>query len=108
MARGQATFGIPGSGRSRGRTTNFRGGRGRGGFTRGRGRGGATGATDGPRPERGNDETRLQDRFEEVRIRDEVDEKLGFIKYLEGPKRIGWLVNMHPVSYLLAILDMFY
>ncbi|KAG8738813.1 DNA polymerase epsilon catalytic subunit [Ceratobasidium sp. 414] len=38
----------------------------------------------------------MQDRFEEVKIRDEVDEKLGFFKYLEGPKRVGWLVNMHP------------
>ncbi|CAE6420593.1 unnamed protein product [Rhizoctonia solani] len=97
MARGQATFGIPGSGRGRGRNTNFRGGRGRGGFNRGRGRGGnpANGDT-GPGPQRANEETRLEDRFEEVRIRDEVDEKLGFGKYLEGPKRIGWLVNMHP------------
>ncbi|QRW08330.1 DNA polymerase epsilon subunit 1 [Ceratobasidium sp. AG-Ba] len=90
MARGQATFGIPGSGRGRGRNVNFRGGRGRG-----RGRGAAN-ANAGPRPERGKDETRMEDRFEEVRIRDEVDEKLGFAKYIEGPKRVGWLVNMHP------------
>jgi hypothetical protein len=96
MARGQSTFGIPSSGRGRGRNTNFRGGRGRGSYSRGRGRGGST--SNGPRPERGNDETKMEDRFEEVRIRDEVDEKLGFAKYLEGPKRVGWLVNMHPVG----------
>lgn len=46
----------------------------------------------------------MEDRFEEVRIRDEVDEKLGFVKYMEGPKRVGWLVNMHPVSESLAVL----
>lgn len=30
---------------------------------------------------------------------DEIDEKLGFEKYSEGPTRTGWLVNMVQVSY---------
>lgn len=29
---------------------------------------------------------------------DEIDEKLGFEKYSEGPTRTGWLVNMVQVS----------
>lgn len=102
MARGQSTFGIPGSGRGRGRNTNFRGGRGRGTYSRGRGGRGGT-ASNGPLPQRGNDETKMEDRFEEVRIRDEVDERLGFAKYQEGPKRVGWLVNMHPVCFIVPI-----
>ena len=27
---------------------------------------------------------------------DEVDEKLGFPRIQEGPRKEGWLVNMHP------------
>ncbi|ORX45441.1 putative DNA polymerase epsilon catalytic subunit A [Piromyces finnis] len=38
----------------------------------------------------------LEKRFEEVRIRDEIDEKLGRMKYIEGPEKIGWLTNIQP------------
>jgi hypothetical protein len=30
-------------------------------------------------------------------LSDEVDEKVGFPKIQEGPRREGWLINMHPV-----------
>jgi DNA polymerase epsilon subunit 1 len=50
-----------------------------------------------PAPLRDEDGTALAERFENVRISDEVDEKLGFCRLQEGAKREGWLVNMHPV-----------
>lgn len=99
MARGgRGTFGLTSSGRGRG----FRGGsrgsthfRGRG---RGRGRGGSNAPGDGPAPQREDDGTQLEERFERVRESDEIDEKLGFARVQEGARREGWLVNMHPVS----------
>lgn len=39
----------------------------------------------------------MEEKFEKARIDDEVDEKLGFARFQEGPPREGWLVNMHPV-----------
>jgi hypothetical protein len=97
MARGSGKFGISVSSRGRGRG-GFRGGY-RGNF-RGRGRGrGAWVAGNGPAPVRADDATQLEDKFENVRQRDEIDEKLGFHRVSDGPKREGWMVNMHPVSY---------
>lgn len=102
MARGSGVFGISASSRGRGRG----GPRGRyRGYFRGRGRGGAT-ARNGPAPVRADDSTQLEDKFENVRQRDEIDEKLGFHRVSDGPKREGWMVNMHPVSctpFLLPI-----
>lgn len=83
--RGASRFGGRGG-------THFRGGRGRG---RGRGRGGAS--TD-VRPVREEDGTQLAERFEQVALNDDVDEKLGFARISEGSRREGWLINMHPVS----------
>lgn len=99
MARGSfAGGGRRGRGYSRGsfrgNNTSFRGGRGRG---RGRGRGGAPGETQIQRDEEG---TALAERFEQVRIQDEVDEKLGFARVAEGEAKEGWLINMHPVRCL--------
>jgi len=94
MARGSGTFGIPAFSRGRGRGGSRA--RYRGNF-RGRGRGGT--ARNGPAPVRADDATQLEDKFENVRQRDEVDEKLGFRRVSDGPKREGWMVNMHPVSY---------
>ncbi|KAF9223138.1 DUF1744-domain-containing protein [Gyrodon lividus] len=102
MARG-GTFGLTSNGRARGGragrggyrgNTRFRGGRGRG---RGRG-GGPNGnaAGDGPTPQREDDGTQLAERFEQVRLGDEIDEKLGFPRVQEGGRREGWLINMHP------------
>ncbi|KAI0371958.1 hypothetical protein BV20DRAFT_964623 [Pilatotrama ljubarskyi] len=79
--RGTSRFGYRGN-------TSFRGGRGRG-----RGRGGAPADAAPQRDEEGN---QLAERFEQVKINDEVDEKLGFARVQEGPARDGWLINMHP------------
>lgn len=49
-------------------------------------------------PARGEDGSHLEERFESVRVNDEVDEKLGFARVQEGSKREGWLVNMHAVG----------
>ncbi|KAH9829904.1 uncharacterized protein C8Q71DRAFT_789146 [Rhodofomes roseus] len=95
MARGSF-----GGARGRGRgsrfgtrgSSHYRGGRGRG---RGRGRGGAPADA---QPQREEDGTQLAERFEQVELNDEVDEKLGFARVLEGSRREGWLINMHPVS----------
>ncbi|KAK8845494.1 DNA polymerase epsilon catalytic subunit A [Kwoniella newhampshirensis] len=92
---------------------SFRG-RGRGGssssssntrFT-GKRRGGGGGKSGGvaygidrPQPTREDDGTAAQEKFEEVKVYDEIDEKLGFWRFesskAEGEKKIGWLVNMH-------------
>ncbi|KAF7327720.1 DNA polymerase epsilon catalytic subunit [Mycena kentingensis (nom. inval.)] len=94
--RGRGSFGL--ASRSRG---GFRGQRGggsvhfRGGRGRGRGRGGSNANGEGA-PRRDDDGTQLAERFEEVRVYDEVDEKLGFGRVQEGLKKEGWLVNMHP------------
>ena len=83
---------------SRGRS--FRGGgsfRSRGGGYRGRGRG--RGGSNAPAnvPTRDEEGNQLAERFEQVRLSDEVDERVGFPKIQEGPRREGWLINMHPV-----------
>lgn len=90
MARGRGSFGLSAA---RGGNTRFRGGfRGRGG----RGRGGFSKRNEGVRRE--EDGTHLAERFERVKLNDEIDEKLGFLAVQEGMAREGWLVNMHPVS----------
>ena len=103
--KGSGTFGLVSSGRGRGKFRGtFRGGRGRGSSRGGRvaGGGGASSqhekSTQATIPSKDEDGTRLAERFEQVSIGDEVDEKLGFARVQEGTKRGGWLVNMHPVS----------
>ena len=101
MARGQTTFGLT-SGRGRGGRGNFRGGF-RGGSSswrggRGRGRGGGGGKPGDSAPVREDDGTQLAERFEKVKVADDVDEKLGFARLDQGGNKEGWLVNMHPVS----------
>lgn len=85
-----------GSSRSRG----FRRGgsfRSRGGGYRGRGRG--QGGSNAPAnvPTRDEEGNQLAERFEQVRLSDEIDEKIGFPRVQEGPRKEGWLINMHPV-----------
>ncbi|KAL4079949.1 hypothetical protein V8B97DRAFT_1928963 [Scleroderma yunnanense] len=99
MARG-GTFGLSSNGGRRGRG-NYRGGfRGNTSFRGGRGRG--RGATNGrapveqPAPQREDDGSQLVERFEQVRLNDEIDAKLGFERIQEGQQREGWLINMHP------------
>ncbi|KAG2028761.1 hypothetical protein BDR03DRAFT_988206, partial [Suillus americanus] len=48
------------------------------------------------RPQREDDGTQLEERFERVRESDEVDENMGFVRVQEGARREGWLINMHP------------
>ena len=83
---------------NRGGNVHFRG--------RGRGRGRGGGPSNGePGPQREDDGTQLAERFEQVRLQDEIDEKMGFARVSEGPMKEGWLVNMHPVrAYFSAPL----
>lgn len=92
MARG-AVFGLTSS--RRGRGGGFRGNWRRN--ARGGGRSGNNSSENAPLVVRGDDGSQTQERFENARINDEVDEKLGFVRLSEGPKQEGWLVNMHPV-----------
>jgi DNA polymerase epsilon subunit 1 len=39
-----------------------------------------------------------EERFNEVKARDQMDEKMGFFRFDEGLPKSGWLVNMHPVG----------
>jgi len=57
-------------------------------------------------PERADDGSAQEEKFEEVRVRDEIDEKLGFWRWEGGggkngdvDEREGWLVNMHQVRF---------
>ncbi|KAI8325970.1 DUF1744-domain-containing protein [Martensiomyces pterosporus] len=40
----------------------------------------------------------LDIKYDNVRRVDEIDAKLGFTRYQEGPTRLGWLINMHATS----------
>lgn len=93
-------------------------GRGRGGFSKGNtrftgkrsgGRGGASGGGGGgdrAAPVRQDDGTALAERFEEVKVADEIDDKLGFWRFESnlagGESKDGWLVNMHQVGHCLV------
>lgn len=93
MARGGSTTRFRG-----GSSSSYRGGSSfRGGSSsyrgRGRGRGGGAGAG----PARDDEGTAMAERFERVALEDEIDEKMGFGRVSEGPRREGWLINMHPV-----------
>ncbi|THH04963.1 hypothetical protein EW145_g5144 [Phellinidium pouzarii] len=95
--RGGGVFGLTASRRARG---GFRGG-GRGGssYRGSRGRGGRGGSSSNAIvavPTKDEEGTQLAERFERVRLSDEVDEKLGFSGIQEGQRKEGWLVNMHP------------
>jgi DNA polymerase epsilon subunit 1 len=88
--RGRGGFSSSrGNTRFTGKRSGFRGGRG----------GAASGGGDRPAPVRGDDGTAAAERFEEVKIYDDVDAKLGFDKFesnlAAGESRDGWLVNMH-------------
>lgn len=41
--------------------------------------------------------TSVSQKFEGVVEIDFLDDKLGFPRYDSGPKKVGWLVNMHSV-----------
>jgi hypothetical protein len=46
----------------------------------------------------GDEPSSMELQFEEVKRMDQIDERMGFPRYQEGPARLGWLINMHPVS----------
>jgi hypothetical protein len=79
---------------------SFRGSKGYGSFRglRGRGRGGSSTARTDATPKQDDEGTRLAERFEQIQLCDDIDDKLGFTRIQEGPKKDGWLVNMHPVE----------
>ncbi|KAN0061615.1 DNA polymerase epsilon catalytic subunit [Thecaphora frezii] len=43
-----------------------------------------------------DDGSAVEERFQEVKDRDEIDESLGFHRLEEGETKQAWLVNMHP------------
>lgn len=45
------------------------------------------------------DRTSNEERFEATRLANQIDEKMGFVRYESGPKRVGWLINMHSVCF---------
>ena len=47
---------------------------------------------------RQDEASKAAERLEKAKLEDEIEEKMGFTRFQEGPKREGWLVNMHPVS----------
>ena len=61
---------------------------------------------DRPAPIREDDGSAAAERLEEVKVQDEIDEKMGFWRFesnlAAGEKRVGWLVNMHQVSELIS------
>lgn len=64
--------------------------------------GGTAYGIDRPAPVREDDGSAALERFEEVKVQDEIDEKMGFWRFesnlAAGEQRIGWLVNMHQVG----------
>jgi DNA polymerase epsilon subunit 1 len=42
--------------------------------------------------------TYTEQRFENARLQDEIDAQLGFERYQDGPEKLGWLINQHPVG----------
>jgi hypothetical protein len=84
---------------------SFRGSKGSGSFRgfRVRGRGGSSNARPDATQKQDDEGTRLAERFEQVQLGDDIDDKLGFIRVQEGPKKEGWLVNMHPVECSISI-----
>lgn len=47
------------------------------------------------------------DAFENAKVRDEIDERLGFKRWEHGTPKTGWLVNMHAVSAPCGLSDRF-
>jgi DNA polymerase epsilon subunit 1 len=91
-----------GPSRGGGSNTRFTGKRG-GGSSRGKGRGGGVAyGIDRPAPQREDDGTAAAEKFEEVRVWDEIDTKLGFERFesgrASGEEKVGWMVNMHQVG----------
>lgn len=39
-----------------------------------------------------------EEKFEYIRLANEIDEKMGFPRFESGSRKVGWLINMHSVS----------
>jgi hypothetical protein len=48
-----------------------------------------------------NEPTNLDLQFENTQTMDAIDERMGFRRFQEGPPRLGWLINMHPVCIIV-------
>ncbi|EPS44616.1 hypothetical protein H072_1405 [Dactylellina haptotyla CBS 200.50] len=44
------------------------------------------------------DRTSSEEKWEATRLADSIDERMGFARYESGPKKIGWLINMHSTA----------
>lgn len=47
-----------------------------------------------------NEQSNVDQRFEDVAVLDSLETRFGFDRYQEGPERLGWLLNMHEVCFL--------
>jgi hypothetical protein len=45
---------------------------------------------------------KTQRRFEGVDGVDRMDDQMGFQRYISPMKRKGWLINVHPVSFVFS------
>lgn len=50
------------------------------------------------------DGTSNNEKFEAARLSSQIDEAFGFPRYESGPKKVGWLVNMHTVRHGILIV----
>ena len=93
--------GYRGRGRGRGGGSNTRFTGKRSSFRPSKPGGGVAYGIDRPAPAREDDGNAALERFEEVKVQDEIDQKMGFWRFdshlAAGEKRVGWLVNMHQV-----------
>ncbi|KAL7272628.1 DNA polymerase epsilon catalytic subunit [Rhizina undulata] len=44
------------------------------------------------------DGTSMDEKFERVRLGNQIDEAMGFARYESGPKKVGWLINMQSTT----------
>lgn len=44
------------------------------------------------------DATVLGGKFDDTAMKDKLDSMMGFSRFESGPKKVGWLINMHTVS----------
>lgn len=85
------TFGLVQSGNGR-----FGNKKGRGGSSSA-GLHGSVNYRAGPSNQQQSTEATEQEKRLEIEQRNELDLVMGFGQYAEGPEKLGWLVNIHPV-----------
>ncbi|KAK6349869.1 DNA polymerase epsilon catalytic subunit [Orbilia brochopaga] len=44
------------------------------------------------------DRTSAEEKWEATKLAHSIDEKMGFARYESGPKKVGWLINMHSTA----------